>query len=217
MLMQPQNVPPTPPPMPPTHGHDNPYDFLNDPVKQKRSVIPSGNSKKQRIIIAGAGVAILLIVGIVLFSLLTSSGGGPKDDLLSLEQQQVELIRVADIALQKANQPDAKNFASTAKYTIISQQGQIQAIAKKSGVKASPKELQAGKNTKTDSALTAAEQSNEFDQTFTVMYKTQLLSYRRALEKVRAEVSSKKTRDTLKTYDEQIAVLVPDGLAPTTQ
>ncbi len=162
-------------------------------------------------------MAVLFVVGMILFSILSSSGGGPKEDLLSLEQQQVELIRVADIALQKANQPDAKNFAATAKYTIISQQGQIQAIAKKSGVKASPKELQAGKDTKTDSALTAADQSNQFDQTFTVIYKTQLLNYRRALAKVRSELGNKKSRDTLKTYDEQIAVLVPDGVAPATQ
>lgn len=203
--------------MQPNHNHDNPYDFLNDPVKQKRSILPAGNSKKQRIIVVVIGVVLLLIIGILLFSILSSSGANPKADLLSVEQQQVELIRVADIAIQKANQSDAKNFAITSKYTITSQQNQIQAIAKKAGVKTTPKLLQAGKNTKTDTALTTAEQNNQFDQTFDILYKTQLLSYRRALEKVRLQLGNKKNQEILKTYEQQIMVLVPDGAAPATQ
>jgi hypothetical protein len=215
--MQPQNVPPAPPPIPPGHGHENPYAFLDEHGKRKRSLLPGGNSKKQRVIIVVGGLLVLLVVGFILYSMLTSSASSPKEDLLSLEQQQAELIRVADIGMQKAHQSDTKNFAVTAKYTIISQQGQVAAIAKKAHFKASTKQLQAGKNTKTDSTLTTADQNNQFDQTFTVVYKTQLLNYRRTLEKVRSEMTGTKTRATLKTYDEQIAVLVPDGTAPASQ
>ena len=195
----------------------NPYDFLNETPKQKRSMLPSGNSKKQRVLIVILGLGVLLVVGIVLASLLTASSGGTKQDFTTLEQQQAELIRVADIAINKAHQADTKNYAVTAKYTLISQQGPVQVMAKKAGVKVSAKELQLGKNSKTDAALTAADQSNQFDQTFNVLYKTQLLNYRRTLAKVRLELGSKKSRDTLKAYDQQIALLVPDGTAPASQ
>ncbi len=217
MLMHAHNAPPAPPPIAPGGSPHNPYDFLNDAPKQKRSMLPSGNSKKQRILIFVAGLALLLIVGVIVFSLLTGSSGGTKEDFTSLEQQQAELIRIADIGINKAKQSDTKNYAVTAKYTIISQQGPIQSMAKKAGVKVSQKQLQLGKNTKTDATLTAADQTNQFDQTFSLVYKTQLLTYRRTLERLRTEVSSKKSRDTLKAYDQQIALLVPDGNAPTSQ
>lgn len=217
MLMQPQNVPPAPPPITPNSGPHNPYDFLNDTPKQKRSMLPSGNSKKQRILIVFMGLAVLLIVGVVLFSFISSSGGGTKEDFISVQQQQAELIRVADIGINKASQSDTKNLAVTAKYTLVSQQSSIATMTKKAGVKVTQKQLQMGKNTKTDARLTAAEQSNQFDQTFSVIFKTQLLTYRRTLEKLRTEVSSKKSRDTLQAYDQQIALLVPDGSTPTSQ
>lgn len=216
MLMQPQNTPPAPPPMP-TGGPNNPYDFLNDPVKQKRSFVPSGGSKKQRLIIVGAGVLLLIILGLIFLSILGSSNKGPKDDLLSLAQQQTEIIRIATLGQQKANQPETKSLAVTAEYTVMSQQAEIQSLAKKAGVKVGQKELNAGKDTKTDATLTTAEQNNQFDATFTALLKTQLLAYRRRLEKVRTEVSSKKTIQVLNAYDAQIALLVPDGSVPASQ
>lgn len=217
MLMQTQNVPPAPPPLPPSSGQDNPYDFLNTPAKKKRSLLPTGNSKKQRLIIALVGAVILFILVVVIVGILSSSNQGAKQDLLSLQQQQTEILRVADIGIKQANQADTKSLAVTAKFTITSQQGQVASIAKKAGVKPSKKELAAGKNSNTDATLTAAAQSNQFDQVFTTVLKTSLLNYRRNLEKVRTEISGNKSRATLKAYDDQVVLLVPDEFAPASQ
>ncbi|HSX46414.1 MAG TPA: hypothetical protein VLF87_00260 [Patescibacteria group bacterium] len=204
--MPPQEAPPAPPPMTPQH---NPYQFITNPNKPARR---SGfvGSLKQRLLIAFVGLAILLIVAVLVINLLSSGGNGPKEEYVSLLQQQTELVRVSDIGTQKAHGADAKGLAITVKYTMESQQPTLIKLAKKTGADTSTKTLGAGKNSQTDSALTTADQTNQFDAVFTKTVQDALRKYTQTLTKLNSESSRASTKQTLTAYDSQLEVLIPE-------
>jgi hypothetical protein len=208
--MQPQNVPEGPPPFVPSPGQPNPYDFLQPQGPQKKSLLPRSTSQKQRLLIVVAGAVILLILVAVVFGVISSLGGGPKDTYLSLEQQQAELIRVSDLGSKSAKEPEAKALAITVKYSILSQQAQVQKLAKSAHAPTDAKSIALGKNSKTDAALTTAEQSNQFDKTFLSIMKTSLTTYRKTLAEARIGTKGTKSQATLKSYEDQINVLIAE-------
>lgn len=175
--MQPNLPSSAPPPV-------NPYDFLSSPQKQKRSLLPTGSSKKQRIMFVVIGLIGLLIAGMIIASVLNSTGSSTKQDLLTAAKQQQELIRVAAIGYKKARGPMARNLAVTTQLTIQSDHVQLQPILKKEGVKADVKTLASGKNLKTDQALTSADQANRFDEALVTSLQSQINEYQKTLKNI---------------------------------
>lgn len=178
MEMQPQN---------------NPYDFIvNTNHKPKRPLLPGGNSKQARIFVVFGGVLVLIIVGAIVMSLITAASSTGHKTLVEAAQQQTEIIRVSKIGVAKARDPVTLNLAVTTNLSLQSDQA---ALLKQ--VKVTPKELALGRSTKTDIALTTAEQSNQFDQVFTKTIQSQLATYRSTLKKAYDSSSSKKLKATL--------------------
>lgn len=196
-------APPAPPPIQPLPAQHDPYSFITNPGQPaKKKLLPGGNSKMGRLVIAGGGAMILIMLALIVVSVLGSSGGAVKTDYLRLAQQQAELIRISDIGIAKARQSDAKNLAITTQYSLTSQQPAVLELAKKAGVTTDVKTLAAAKDAKTDAALTAADQSNKFDEVFIKTLLSQLQSYRETLKKIYDASSSESTRNTLsKDYD----------------
>ena len=181
----------------------NPYDFITSaPTKPKRSLLPGGNSKTGRLLIAGAaGVALLLMV-LVFVSILNSGNTALKSDYTELTRQQTELIRISTLASNKARQSDTKNLAITTQYAVASQQAELLPIAKKAGAPTDPKSLALGKNSSTDAALTTAEQANQFDSAFTKELVASLQAYQKQLKKIYDASSDNDTKDALsKSYN----------------
>ena len=206
VVMDTQQPMPAPPPYQPVgHGHD-PYEFITNPGRPaKKSLLGSvlgGNSAKGRLIIAAAGVVILLFLVVIAYSFITSGNGKLKQDYQSLAQQQAEIIRVSEIGVSKAKQTEAKNLAVTTKYTLTSQQPAILSLAKKAGAKTDAKTLILGKDNQTDSLLTTADQTNQFDTVFIKTLQTKLQKYQQALKKIYDASSKTATKDILtKDYD----------------
>jgi predicted outer membrane protein len=202
MLMQPQSPSPAPPPIAPgPPGHD-PYAFITSPgVPKKRGLLPGGNSVTQRIIIVAGGALLLIILASVIFSALGNAGKGDVETLRSAVQQQQELIRVADTGTQKAKGPTAKNYATTIKLTLSSDQAELQKIVKKS-LKIDAKTLNGGKDAETDELLTAAEQTNRFDEEFTTYMQREISEYMALLKKIYDGSDSQTAKTELaKQYD----------------
>lgn len=177
MLMQPQNQ----------------YDFITNPGKPpKKPLLPTGNSMQARIFIVLGGVLVLLIVGILVATLISSSGKGQKETLLKAAQQQTELIRVSKTGIDNARSPAARNLAVTTNLTLQSDQKALL-----THVKASQKQLALSKDTKTDIALTTAEQSNKFDEVFTETIQSQLAAYQKTLKTAYDGTSSKSLKTSL--------------------
>lgn len=189
---------PAPPPIQPvTQGHD-PYAFITDTKKQaKKPLIPGGNSKISRIIIAGVGVVVLIMLALIAYSFINSGSSAQRQDFQTLVQQQAELIRISEIGVSKAKQADAKNLAVTAKYSLSSQQPQITKLAQQAGAKTDAKTLALGKEPATDAQLTSAEQTNQFDAVFIETFKSKLQKYQQLLQKIYDSSGKKSTKDIL--------------------
>jgi adenine-specific DNA methylase len=173
--------------------HDNPYQFITDANhKPKKPMLPSGNSKQARILIVAGGVVALLIIGVIVMSLISSAGKGNQETLLKAAKEQAELIRVSKIGIDKARDPATLNLAMTTNLSLQSDQA---ALLKH--VKTSSKELALGKNTKTDIALTTAEQSNRFDEVFTQTIQAELTTYQKTLKSAYDGSSGKTLKATL--------------------
>lgn len=187
MLMQPNAPSPAPPPV-------NPYDFLNDAPKAKKSLLPTGNSKQQRLIVVVLGLIGLLIAGVIIAAVLNGASNAPKVELTKAAQQQQELVRVATIGTQKARGAIARNLAVTTLYTMQSDQAGFQPVLKKEKLKLDKKTLALGVNPKTDQALTSAEAANRFDEVFTETLRKQLNEYRETLKKIDEISGSRSTK-----------------------
>jgi hypothetical protein len=169
------------------------YDFIvNANHTPKRPLVPGGNSKRGRIIIAVSGIVLLFIIASLVMVMLASSGNSQKETLLKTAQQQAELIRVSKIGVDKARDPAARNLAITTNLSLQSDQTTLL-----SHVKLSTKEIALGKNTKTDIDLTTAEQSNRFDEVFTATIQTELAAYQKTLKTAYDQASSKKLKASL--------------------
>lgn len=169
------------------------YDFIMSANhKPKKPLLPRSNSKQTRIFIFLGGIVLLLVIFTVVMTMISSAGNGEKDTLLKAAQQQAELIRVSKIGIDKARDPDTRNLAMTTNLSL--QSDQVSLLAHLS---TNSKQLSLGKNTKTDVALTTAEQSNRFDEVFTSTLQTELTAYQKTLKSAYDGSSNKKTKATL--------------------
>ena len=186
--------------------HHPDYDFIMNPGGSgppvKNPLVPSGNSMKQRIIVVAIGVVLLFIAIIVVASLLGSAGKAAKADLVSAAQQQAELVRISKFGVERARDASTKNLAMTTSVSMQSGQAKLLTALKKQGVNLSPAELAAGKNTRTDAALTNAEQANEFDTAFAEQIKKQLTAYQATLKTAFDKADSQQLKQVLtEQYD----------------
>jgi hypothetical protein len=167
-----------------TNDNDNPYGFIMDePPKQKRTLIPKGESKKQRIIImVGGGLALLTII-LVIFSFISSLGGSGVKNLETLAKEQQEIIRVAELGERGATSTETKAFAQNAKLSVRSSQQNVIAYLTSLKIEVEPKQLSTTLNAKTDATLQDASDSGQFDEVFTSLLTKMLITYRANLTK----------------------------------
>jgi hypothetical protein len=148
------------------------------------------------------GVLLLVVIASILAVLLSSGGSSQKETLLKAAQQQAEIIRVSKIGIDKARDPATRNLAMTTNLSMQSDQAALL-----SNAKLSTKEIALGKDTKTDVALTTAEQSNRFDEVFTETIKTKLIAYQNSLKTAYDTASGTKLKASLSDLYNHAAVL----------
>lgn len=194
--------------------NQNPYDFiLNSGDQPKKTglgnILSSPSGKKQRLIFIIAGVAILLIIALIVFAMVFSGGGGNREQLLGLAQKHAEIIRVADIGVDKAKSSEARNLAMTTKLSLQSSQSSLMEVVQKTG-KVSNKELAAGQNKETDTALESAERNNRFDEAFVEILAKELTDYRGDLQTAFSNSSSASNKKVYSTIFGQTGAILPE-------
>lgn len=207
--MQPEQQPYSPPP--PSHTPD--YDFIVNPATApKKSLIPlpTGGSILQRAAVVGGGLVILLIIIVIFVSLLSGSGNNTTP-LVSIAQQQNELIRIATVGTLQTSDQAAKNFAVASQLSLTTDQQQLLTYLKGQGHKVSSKQLLATKSAKTDSELSAAQAASTFDSTFEQIMQTELTTYVQSLKTTFASTTGSNARKLLNN-DYAAAVLLEQQL-----
>ena len=196
-------------PIPPNNpGGDNQYDFImNGKQAPKKSILPSGNSRKQRIIlIVGGALAFFAIFAIVL-ALIFSSGGEDTKALLGLAQTQTEITRVSADGTTKARSAATQNFTQTVTTTMTTAQQQtIEVLAKKT--KVDEKKLVLGRSTKTDTALTSAQQAGRYDEELTATLTKALASYKTEISQAATKTTTKSQKELLQKLYTQVEALI---------
>jgi hypothetical protein len=179
--------------MQPNQMPGNDYDFILGGGQSPGSYQNPGDKKKRLLVVLGGG-AVLLMVFAIVFSLIF--GGGDKNTaaLVSLAQRQTELMRVADIGIEKSRGSASQNLAVTTKLSVASSQNELLPLV---GRKVPPKELSLNQNSKIDEQLTAAEQNNRFDEEFTEIINSELTDYAGALQQAIDATPGKATRAAL--------------------
>jgi flagellar basal body-associated protein FliL len=185
------------------------YDFIlnADQKPTKKPRLPSGNSKQSRILIVVIGAVALLIIAVIAMVFISNAGSAGKADLLKAAEQQAELIRISQLGVERAKGTTAKNLATTASFSLQSDQAILRSALSKNGITLSDKQLLAGKNEKTDAVLTSAEQSNKFDEVFIQTMQTQLKAYQQTLKSAYDSTGSKSLKTTLSTQFEHADLL----------
>lgn len=176
----------------------NPYQFIVDTDHSKRKPrMPVGNSKQSRIFIVAGGALALIVAAFVVMGLINSASNAGKADLVKVAQKQAELVRISELGMERSKGSSAKNLATTVNLSLQSDQTILVAALKTAGIKVSSKELALGKDQKTDTALTAAEQANKFDDVFIQTIQAELVEYQQSLKTAYDKASGNKLKQTL--------------------
>ena len=197
--------------MPPENPSPD-YNFIMSggrPVKKSAlgGLLPRGTSTLQRVLIFIIIAGVLITIAALVFSFIFGGKTSNTDKLVGIAAQQTELARVAAIGEKEAVGVDAKNLASTVSLSLISGQQQLLEVIKAQGHKIKPQELSAAKDEKTDQQLTAAGQSNRFDETFTEVMQAGLSNYQKDLNEAYNASSSKTEKQALENLYNQVKLL----------
>jgi hypothetical protein len=203
-------------PQPPQHNPGDPNDpyafIMNNGVPQPTGKfnLPKGNSTLQRALIFGGGFLLLIIVGSMALSVL-SGGNGHNEQLLTLAQEQTEIVRIADLAQNEraVRSSTTQNLASSTSLSVNTSKLQTLALIK--GKKPGEKTLGLKHSSKTDSLLTDAASNNEYDQVFTDTLTTKLKAYQGDIKKLYAGNKSQKEKAVLETAYNGTVILLGEN------
>ncbi len=205
-------------PVPPPVGGSNQYDFImQDPQKPKRSLLPSGASRKQRLIVGGLGLGGVLTLFIIILVVIFSIGGSNAQPMIELAQTQNEIARISNAGTTKARSPATLNFAQNAYLTTTTGQQQTLAyLQKEMDQKINTKQLAATQSASTDETLKNAEQAGTYDTVlYTILYQ-QLTAYRDRLTTTYQGASGAKQKELLKKLYDSVVTLLKNQPAPAT-
>ena len=186
-------------PIPPTYsGGENPYDFiLQGPQKPKKTLIPTGGSQKQRILLAITGLIIFILLAVAIFGVLSSLGGDETQAILGIAQTQTELVRISTAGGNKARDLTTLGFAESVQLTLTTNQQQTTRYLTSQNVKINPKVLVLGQKTQTDASLKSAEQAGRYDEELLTVLQNSLSAYKTQLNSAYQNATSVKQKNLL--------------------
>lgn len=196
--MQPQ-APFSPSPVPatsPTPGNLPPgYEFITSPNKPQTTRGPSSPVKRALVVLGG--LLVLLILFVFIKSLL--SGGGNKPQLLSVVQDQQELIHLSTASQQETTLSITnKNFAVTAELGLTSDQSKLLHYASKDGLKLNKKLINRKVSLAVDKQLADASAASTYDTAFRTIMQTKLSVYQSDIKQAYAKTKGRTGRALLK-------------------
>lgn len=189
----------------------NSYDFiLNDGKKAGKEGWPAPPPGKTRrlVLMAAGGIALVLVLAIV-FALLFAGGGADRQRLLGLAQRHAEIMRVADIGIDRARSHEARNLAVTTKLSLQSSQPRLMAVVQRAS-EFEREELAAGHDPETDTMLETAERNNRFDEVFVQTLTAMIKEYRLEINAAHEASRSAANRQVYADIFMQLGALLPE-------
>ncbi|HEX4774533.1 MAG TPA: hypothetical protein VH234_03370 [Candidatus Saccharimonadales bacterium] len=211
-----------PPPLPNQPGAEQPphpnYDFIvNPPAAPKKPLAPLLSGSTSTIKRAGIFVIGLLVLIIIVAVFKNLLAGHPKlDSMVTVAQDQQELIHIATNANQQQNLAGAdQNLMATVQLSVNSAQSQIMTYFSSNNFKVTAKTLNLGVKGSIDQQLTNAATAGTYDQTLQDVMKSQLNSYLGNLQQAYNHITGSKGRALLKSDYHQAQLLQNELNGPT--
>lgn len=173
------------------------YDFiLSNPQVPKRKLFNSSKPLTNNLLVIAGGIIVLIIL-IVIISSLFLGKGNDSASLVTLAEQQNELVRVSTEGVPDVTQQTTKNLATNIEFTLTSDQQHLLSYLSTTNTKVNPKSLLLKENTQTDKQLTNAVAIDTIDTVFIQIMQTQLTSYQQALKQVYDKTSKTTEKQVL--------------------
>ncbi len=209
MLMDPNaQYPQYQPPAP----QGNPYDYiLNSPQGKRRAFVPGGKHKKLFSVLFVLFVLLIVVVVISLFNSLTSKDYSA---YISLAQKQNEVARIAEIGATNGRSSYTKQYATTIKMTLTSEQSSTVSYLNKNGKKLGDKQLSASRNSDTDKKLTASEQTSTYDDTYNAILNSLVKDYYASVKSATSSPSGLSEKALATTLQNDYKILTSTSTSP---
>jgi len=186
----------------------NEYDFImNDPSGGKGRKF-GGLTTTNKFAFVGLISAILVVVMGVLYFALNAGKPNNEAQLISLAQQQTELIRVAGLGLKDARETQSRQLATTTLLNITSDLNNLKPRLAAAKVKLKDAALGAGKNSKTDQALEKAKENNQFDTVFLKTLQDELVDYQKNMNAAYKDTANIQLKAELKKQYENASLII---------
>lgn len=150
----------------------------------------------------------MLLLGFVIFSFLLGGEAGQTDKLIDIAARQQEVIRLSDAATEQAKGSDTLQLATTTKLSMLSLQKETLDLVKKQGEKVKETQINSYKSRATDEKLSAAQQSNRYDEAFLEVLNTALADYQKAVKSTFDTSTSQNERLLLDKAYRQVGLLL---------
>jgi hypothetical protein len=194
-------------PAAPTQSPDQAYAFITNPEKPVKpsplSSLLTGGSLIARIGVIGGALLILLILFAIVRGIF--GGGQNLDSLLTVVQEQQELIHLTTTASQEPSLATGnKNLAATIQSSLTSSQSATLTYMSKNGKKIKTAQLNQKVSATTDTQLKNATSAGNYNQVFRDVIQTQLNAYSNALNAAYGKITGPKGRDLLRENYRQL-------------
>lgn len=194
-------------------GH-NPYEFIVNPNTAKSNGLNfslAGGNFLAKIGLLLGGVVLIIIVAALAISAFTPKGSAA--GMTSIAERQQEIIRISTAAERQTQSQDAQNFVTNVSASITSSQSQILSYMKSHGTKVGSKTLALDQNAQTDTALSAAQSANNYDDAVAQDLVSQLQAYQVLLKTTFTQTNSTSAKQILQQNYNGAALLIKQGTA----
>lgn len=185
------------------------YAFIMDPgsAAPKKPLLPSNGSPLLKVVLGGVTLILLFVIFSVVRGLI--SGPSPFPTYASIAQEQEALIHLSSNALEQEGLTTAnRQFAATAKVSLISSQKAMVSYLGKNKFKLDDKQLGFKISQKTDKRLETAAAATTYNSTFDEIMKTELTEYKSQLQQTYNKYELKNGRALLSKDYKQADLLL---------
>jgi hypothetical protein len=181
------------------------YEFIVNPGAAPKKGL-GGSLSSKLIFVALGGGALVIILFVV--ALLGGSNKGLEPSLLTVAQQQTEIVRVAALQTDNLTSSTTKGFVLNTKLSMQTAQSDYLAFLSKNGSGINSKQLGGAQNPQTDATLTSAQANGSLDSTLTSILQDDLTQYQQTIKTAYGRTHTTLTHQELQKLYDQAGLLL---------
>ncbi len=185
-----------------------PYDFIMDPAQKRNAPLSPAGALKQKFIPIALFLVFIITAIIVAFSLLSSIGKTNNQDLINVQAQQTELLRIINLGQKNLSDITVKNKLATLDAIVTTDEKQVSDLLTTRKEIVTKLQLNALTDKDIDASFESARQDGTYDAVVQEAVSSRSNKYYSALKTSFAEASTAKEKQLLKTAIENLETTI---------